>query len=75
MFDKSQYPNIKGIIFAQRDFETGPGNENDKYRKFTGYLDTLGKCRFYKDKDRGCRFTVIADVYALVNTLSQYNYT
>lgn len=72
--DKSTISNIKSIIFSQRDFETGPGNENDKYRKFTGYLDTLGKCRFYKNKDRGCRFTVIADVYSLVNTLSQYSY-
>ena len=72
--DKSAISNIKSIIFSQRDFETGPGNENDKYRKFTGYLDTLGKCRFYKNKDRGCRFTVIADLYSLVNTLSQYSY-
>lgn len=72
--DDNAIDNIKNIIFAQRDFETGPGNENDKFRKFTGYLDTLGKCRFYKDQDRGCRFTVIADVYSLVNTLSQYNY-
>ena len=53
---------------------TLPNLENDKYRKFTGSLDTLGKCRFFKDKERGCRFTVIADVYSLVNTLSQYNY-
>ncbi len=67
--------NIKAIIFSQRDFETGPGDENDKYRKFTGYLDTLGKCRFYKNEDRGCRFTVLADIYALVNVLSQYSYT
>ena len=66
--------NIKTIIFSQRDFETGPGNENDQYRKFTGYLDTLGKCRYYKDQDRGSRFTLIADVYTLVNTLSQYHY-
>ena len=72
--DDNSISNIKNIIFAQRDFETGPGNENDKFRKFTGYLDTLGKCRFFKDQDRGCRFTVIADVYSLVNTLSQYNY-
>ena len=66
--------NIKTIIFTQRDFETGPGNENDQYRKFTGYLDTLGKCRYYKEEDRGSRFTLLADVYALVNTLSQYQY-
>ncbi len=67
--------NIQKIIFAQRDFETGPGDENDKYRKFTGFLDSLGKCRFYKDQDRGGRATLIADVYALVNVLSQYSYT
>ncbi len=66
--------NIKTIIFSQRDFETGPGNENDQFRKFTGYLDTLGKCRYYKDEDRGSRFTLLSDVYALVNTLSQYQY-
>ena len=73
--NKNAVDIIKGIIFAQRDFETGPGNENDPYRKYTGYIDTLGKCRYYKDQDRGSRFTVIADVYALVNTLSQYNYS
>ena len=66
--------DIRGIIFAQRDFETGPGNEGDKSRKFKGYLDTLGKCRYFKDRDRGSRFTIIADVYALINTLSQYSY-
>ena len=73
-FDDSVIQIIKKIIFVQRDFETGPGNENDEYRKFTGYLDSLGKCRFYKDQDRGSRFTVIADVYSLVNILSQYNF-
>lgn len=66
--------DIRGIIFAQRDFETGPGNEGDKSRKFKGYLDTLGKCRYFKDRDRGSRFTIIADIYALINTLSQYSY-
>ena len=65
---------IKKIIFTQRDFEIGPGNKNDKFRKFTGYIDTLGKCRFFKELDRGSRFTAIADIYALVNTLSQYSY-
>ena len=50
--DDNAINNIKKIIFSQRDFETGPGNENDKFRKFTGYLDTLGKCRFYKEQDR-----------------------
>lgn len=72
--DETVITNIKNIIFAQRDFETGPGNENDRFRKFTGYLDTLGKCQYFKDFDRGCRFTLIADIYSLVNTLSQYIY-
>lgn len=63
------------IIFNQRDFETGPGNEKDPYRKYTGYLDTLGKCRFYKNENRGARFTLLSDVYSLVNVLSQYNFT
>lgn len=62
------------IVFAQRDFETGPGNENDKTRKFMGFLDTLGKCMFYKDEKRAFRSTVISDVYALVNCLSQFTY-
>ncbi len=62
------------IVFAQRDFETGPGNEEDKTRKFMGFLDTLGKCMFYKDEKRAFRSTVISDVYALVNCLSQFTY-
>lgn len=73
--DNKSIEMIKAIIFAQRDFETGPGDENDPYRKYTGYIDTLGKCRFFKDEERGSRFTIISDVYALVNTLSQYNYS
>lgn len=66
---------INEIIFRQRDFETGPGSEDDPFRKYTGYLDTLGKCRFFKDEKRGARSTLLADVYSLVNVLSQYNYT
>lgn len=62
------------IVFAQRDFETGPGNEDDKTRKFMGFLDTLGKCMFYKDEKRAFRSTVISDIYALVNCLSQFTY-
>lgn len=66
---------IHRIIFDQRDFEDGPGNANDPYRKYTGYLDKIDKCRFYKDEDRGARFTLLSDVYSLVNVLSQYSYT
>lgn len=65
---------IKDIIFSQRDFEDGPGDKDDKFRKYKGFLDTLGKCRFYPEEKRGERFTAIADVYALVNVLSQYRY-
>lgn len=72
--DDKKISIIMDIIFAQRDFETGPGQEGDTSRKFTSYLDTLGKCRFYKDKDRGSRFTAIADIYSLVNVLSQYKF-
>lgn len=72
---KENIQKIHSIIFEQRDFETGPGNEKDPYRKYTGYLDALGKCRFYKNENRGARFTLLSDVYALVNVLSQYNYT
>lgn len=45
------------------------GSVNERYIE---YLNSMGKCRFYKDEDRGSRFTVIADLYAAVNTLSQY---
>lgn len=62
------------IIFAQRDFETGPGDPNDKDRKFMGFLDTLGKCMFYKTEDRAFRSTVLADIYSLVNCLSQMSF-
>lgn len=62
------------IIFAQRDFEMGPGNPNDEKRKFMGFLDTLGKCMFYKTEDRAFRSTVLADIYSLVNCLSQMSF-
>lgn len=62
------------IIFAQRDFEDGPGNPDDPTRRYHGFLETLGKCPFYKDDLRGFRGTVISDVFAVTNTLSQYRY-
>lgn len=65
---------IKRIIFDQRDFEDGPGDKNDPFRRYTGFLDSMGQCRFYPDEKRGCRATLIADTYALVNELSQYSY-
>lgn len=62
------------IIFAQRDFEDGPGNKNDKHRRYMGFLDTLGKCMFYKTENRAFRNTIIGDIYSLVNSLSQMTF-
>lgn len=63
-----------GIIFNQRDFEDGPGDKNDKFRRYMGFLESLGQCQYYPELSRGFRSTVIADVFAVVNTLSQYRY-
>jgi CRISPR-associated endonuclease Csn1 len=62
-----------GIIFSQRDFEDGPGDKNDVYRKYKGFLDSIGTCIFYGEK-RAFRGTVISDVYSVVNALSQNTY-
>lgn len=65
---------IMHIIFDQRAFEFGPGDVDDKMRKYTGYLDQLGECQYYHEP-RGFRYTLLADVYALINILSQYRFT
>ena len=65
---------IMGLIFAQRDFEDGPGDASDKYRRYTGFLESLGYCRFYPEERRGFRNTAFGDVYAAINALSQYRY-
>lgn len=62
------------MVFAQRDFETGPGNEDDKTRRFMGFIDSIGQCMYYKDEKKAYRSTVIADIYALVNCLSQLSF-
>lgn len=62
------------MVFAQRDFETGPGNEDDKTRRFMGFIDSIGQCMYYKDEKRAYRSTVIADIYALINCLSQLSF-
>lgn len=70
-------PKIKEImevIFSQRDFEDGPGDASDKYRRYTGFLESLGYCRFYPEERRGFRNTALGDVYAAINALSQYRY-
>lgn len=65
---------IISIIFSQRDFEDGPGDVKDPYRRYKGFLDSLGKCSFYPTLERGSRYTAIADVYAFVNAVSQYHF-
>lgn len=65
---------IMGVIFSQRDFEDGPGDVSDKYRRYTGFLESLGYCRFYPEERRGFRNTALGDVYAAINALSQYRY-
>lgn len=62
------------MIFSQRDFEDGPGDVSDKYRRYTGFLESLGYCRFYPEERRGFRNTALGDVYAAINALSQYRY-
>ncbi len=65
---------IVDAVFRQRIFEEGPGNPENPYRRYTGFLETLGQCPFYKEEKRGFRATVISDVYGVVNTFSQYRY-
>ena len=65
---------VNEIVFAQRDFEEGPGDPDDAKRKFKGFLDSMGQCMYYKDQQRGFRSTVISDLYSLVNSLSQFSY-
>lgn len=62
------------IIFRQRAFEDGPGDVNNPYRRYQGFLNTIGNCRFYPEEKRGFRNTVIGDLYAAINALSQYKY-
>lgn len=79
---KEWYPELTGEkieeimnkIFKQRDFEEGPGKSDDSYRRYTGFLESLGYCRFYPEERRGFRNTVLGDVYAAINALSQYRY-
>ena len=65
---------LSQIVFSQRIFEEGPGNPEDEFRRYTGFLELLGQCPFYSEEKRGFRCTVIADLFAVVNTLSQYRY-
>lgn len=71
--DKS-VSRINEIIFSRRDFEDGPGNVLDEHRPFKGFFDSIGNCPYYHSEKRGCRFTVVGDIFALINKLSQYKY-
>lgn len=62
------------IIFSRRDFEDGPGNTDDENRPYKGFVDSIGNCPYYKNEKRGHRYTVIGDLFALANKLSQYKY-
>lgn len=62
------------LVFEQRDFEDGPGNADDPLRRYTGFLMSLGHCPFYRDELRGARMSVLGDLYAVANALSQYRY-
>lgn len=65
---------ILEIIFRQRAFEDGPGDPNDSFRRYKGFLESIGMCRFYPEEKRGFRNTALADLYAAVNAFSQYHY-
>lgn len=71
---KNNIDIIDKIIFSQRNFEDGPGDKNDEFRRYTGFLKSLGSCPFYPEDKRGFRGTVIADVFAVINILSQYRF-
>lgn len=62
---------LNDIIFRQRDFEDGPGDPRDKTRRYMGFLDSIGKCRFYRNEIKANRSTAIADIFAVVNSISQ----
>lgn len=62
------------LLFEQRDFEDGPGDADDELRKYTGFLMSLGHCPFYREELRGSRMSVLGDLYAVTNALSQYRY-
>lgn len=74
MLNEESIEMILKIMFSQRDFEDGPGDASDKYRRYTGFIDKIGMCPFYKDQIRGFRSTVIGDIFSVVNALSQYVY-
>lgn len=71
---KENRERILEIIFRQRAFEDGPGDPSDSFRRYKGFLESIGMCRFYPEEKRGFRNTALADLYAAVNAFSQYHY-
>lgn len=66
--------NILNYIFSQRCFEDGPGDVNNQYRPYGGYISEIGNCSFYPNEKRAFRSTLIADVYSLTNAVSLFRY-
>lgn len=64
------------IMFTQRDFEDGPSTEDGiQGQKYHGFgKDSGGYCTIYKNEKRGIRASLIGDLYALTNLMSQYTY-
>lgn len=67
---------ILEIIFSQRDFEDGPSTDYDaKGQKYRGFgKDNGGYCTIYKTEKRGIRASLLGDLYATTNLMSQYTY-
>lgn len=67
---------ILEIIFSQRDFEDGPSTDYDsKGQKYHGFgKDNGGYCTIYKNEKRGIRASLLGDLYATTNLMSQYTY-
>lgn len=70
------YKRILDIIFSQRDFEDGPSyDENNSYQKYHGFTkDSVGHCMYYPNEKRGVRASLLGDLFATTNLLSQYTY-
>ena len=67
---------IMDIIFSQRDFEDGPSyDEKTSSQKYHGLtMDSVGYCMYYPNEKRGVRASLLGDLYATTNLLSQYTY-
>ena len=67
--DKNQKKN-ESVIFSQRSFEEGPGNSEDKKRKYKGFLDKLGRDIFYNEP-RMWKSSLEGDLFFIISELSK----